>query len=166
METSFISGSENLYKYLVSIGLLLIVLTVFYPLKEKQNLEISRINTEKDAIALNYKIKEIAKQVKALKTKLDSTNSESVTLNLDEYKTLIHENQISQFELERKNEEIITRKKHIKLYNILFWVFFPVGLILTAFGFFKWLRSKTIDDAILNLEKTKLELEIEKLRKE
>ena len=54
METSFLSGSENLYKYLVSIGLLLIVLTVFYPLKEKQDLEVSRISIEKEALILNY----------------------------------------------------------------------------------------------------------------
>ena len=48
METSFLSGSENLYKYLVSVGILLIVLTVFYPLKEKQNIEIKTIGLEKE----------------------------------------------------------------------------------------------------------------------
>ncbi len=61
METSFFSGSENLYKYLVTIGLLLIVLTVIYPLKEKQDLEILKITLEKDAKALSYKIKETSK---------------------------------------------------------------------------------------------------------
>ena len=52
METSFLSGSENLYKYLVSVGLLLMVMTVFYPLKEKQ--EIERIKTDRESVIIKY----------------------------------------------------------------------------------------------------------------
>lgn len=48
METSFFSGSENLYKYLVTVGTLIIVLTVYYPLKEKQELEVLSIKIEND----------------------------------------------------------------------------------------------------------------------
>ena len=67
METSFLSGSENLYKYLVSVGLLLMVMTVFYPLKEKQEIEISTIKLEKEVLKLNFKIKDNYKKVKELK---------------------------------------------------------------------------------------------------
>ena len=67
METSFLSGSENLYKYLVSIGLLLIVLTVFYPLKEKQDLEVSRIT------AANY-LNTLAKDGILVKERLGNGN--------------------------------------------------------------------------------------------
>ena len=165
METSFLSGSENLYKYLVSIGLLLIVLTVYYPLKEKQELEVSRISIEKEALILNYQMKETAKDVQNIKSDIKTLNDtelvESKLMNID---NLIKQRQISQFELEQKYEEINTRKNHIKLYNALFWVFFPIGVVIAIFGFYKWLKSKTVDDAILELEKEKLELEIDKLK--
>jgi len=167
METSFLSGSENLYKYLVSIGLLLIVLTVFYPLKEKQDLEVSRISIEKEALILNYQIKEASKDVQNLKSKVKSlTDKELIENKLNDIDNLIKQSQISQFELEQKYEEINTRKKHIKLYNVLFWIFFPIGVVITFFGFYKWLKSKTVDDGILELEKKKLELEIDKLETE
>ncbi len=137
---------------------------IFYPLKEKQNIEIERINTENDAITLNYEIKETAKKVEELKTTVNSShNGDSLHTKLKELEDLIYKNQISQFSLERRNQEIITRKKHIKLYNTLFWVFFPIGILISIFGFTKWLKSKTIDDEILSLEKKKLELEINKL---
>ncbi|MBT30743.1 MAG: hypothetical protein CMO01_13875 [Thalassobius sp.] len=164
METSFMTGSENLYKYLVSIGLLLIVMTVYYPLKEKQNLEISRINTEKDAYVLNYELKKLVEEVDNLKKSIKPLEKDNIPeTKVKELFNLNHKSQISQFELERKYEEIETRKKHIKLYNCLFWVFFPIGIVLTCFGFIKWLNSKSIDDEILKLEKKKLELEISKL---
>lgn len=167
METNFISGSENLYKYLVSIGLLLIVMTVFYPLKEKQDLEVSQINTEKDAVALNYKIKKTAERVENLRKNIKANVSkEDLDEKLTELDDLLNKNQIEQFELERKGQEIEIRKKHISLYNTLFWIFFPLGVILTIFGFIKWLKSKTLDDDVLGLEKKKLELEIEKLENE
>lgn len=167
METSFLSGSENLYKYLVSIGLLLIVLTVFYPLKEKQDLEVSRISIEKEALILNYQIKETSKDVEILKSKVKSlTDKELIENKLNDIDNLIKQSQISQFELEQKYEEINTRKKHISLYNVLFWIFFPIGVVITFFGFYKWLKSKTVDDGILELEKKKLELEIDKLEAE
>lgn len=73
METNlsnFFAGSENLYKYLVSIGMLLIVLTVYYPLKEKQELEILKIKLEEDVQVLNFKIKENQTNVLNLQVKI------------------------------------------------------------------------------------------------
>ena len=94
------------------------------------------------------------------------TDKELLENKLNDIDKLIKQSQISQFELEQKYEEINTRKKHISLYNVLFWIFFPIGVVITFFGFYKWLKSKTVDDGILELEKKKLELEIDKLETE
>lgn len=92
METNlsnFFAGSENLYKYLVSIGMLLIVLTVYYPLKEKQELEILKIKLEEDVQVLNFKIKENQTNVLNLQVKIGQNSPDiqkleslSITLNV------------------------------------------------------------------------------------
>jgi|LakMenEpi03Aug12_release.lakeMendotaPanAssembly.Ray.scaffolds.fasta_scaffold306299_1 hypothetical protein len=56
IETSFLSGSENLYKYLVTMGILLVFLTVYYPLKEKQLLELKTNELEIEVKKLNLSI--------------------------------------------------------------------------------------------------------------
>jgi len=164
METNFLSGSENLYKYLVTMGLLLIVMTVYYPLKEKQELELNIINTEQEAVTLNYNIKSVARTVNSLKNNVKSLKQDKdIKITIKNIENLLNENQISQYKLEMKYKEIKARKNHIKFYNILFWIFFPIGVLLTIFGFIKWLKSKIVDDEILKLEKRKLELEINEL---
>lgn len=162
METNFLSGSENLYKYLVSVGLLLVVLTVFYPLKEKQEIQIETICLEKDLAVLNHKIKDNYSRVQSLKK--DSTNRNIEIIKVIE--KLNFENHISQIKAENKRTEINERNIHISLYDKLFWIFFPIGVILIVFGFFKWLNSKKTDDAILSLEKQIKELEVKKLKNE
>lgn len=166
METSFFSGSENLYKYLVSIGILLIVLTVYYPLKEKQGLEIINVQLENDVKILNFKIKENSKNLKNLQVSFakNGTTDDNMEL-LKEIDRLNNNNHFGQIESEKKYSEIIIRTKHIRLYRCLFWVFFPIGILLISFGFFKWNKVKKYDDNILKLENEKLELEVKKMKK-
>ncbi|MCB0537618.1 MAG: hypothetical protein KDE33_08830 [Bacteroidetes bacterium] len=162
METSFFSGSENLYKYLVTMGILLIVLTVYYPLKEKQQLEIIRIQLENEVSSLNFKINENAKNLKSLKK--DGVSNDKNDL-LKEIEALNVENNINQIAAENKYAEILIRRKYITLYKIIFWIFFPIGIFLTTFGFVKWKNAKKDEDKRLKLENEKLEIEVEKLRK-
>lgn len=164
METNFFSGSENLYKYLVSIGILLTILTVYYPLKEKQELEILTIGLEKDVEALKYKIDRNYKNVNNLKSCITengkSTENKEILLEVDK---LNNENHLSQIESEKKYSEIKVRRKHIRVYNTMFWIFFPIGSCLMGFGFYKWYSAKKDDDKKLKLENQKLEMEINKL---
>ena len=159
MENSFFSGSENLYKYLVTVGILLVVLTVYYPLKEKQDLEVLSIKTKNDLKILEFKINRNEKEVTAI-----SKRQGGVTVEVAEYlKKIQFENEIKQIELENKATEMQTRYSYIILYKTMFWVFFPIGIILIIYGFIKWHKSKVIDDTIRILEKKKLEKEINSL---
>lgn len=167
METSFFSGSENLYKYLVTMGLLLIVLTVYYPLKEKQELEIKAITLENEVKTLNHTIQENQKNVKQLQQFIKKNGkTHEATEQLNEIEKLNNQNHINQIQTESKYFEIQVRKRYIRLYNIMFWVFFPVGILLTIFGFIKWKSAKKFDDNILKLENEKLEIEVDRLRDE
>ena len=156
MENSFFSGSENLYKYLVTVGILLIVLTVYYPLKEKQDLEVLSIKTKNDLKILEFKIDQNEKEVANF-----SKRKEGIAINIAErLRKIQFENKIQQIELENKVCELQTRDSYIALYRIIFWIFFPVGIVLIIYGFIKWHKSKRIDDDIRKLEKIKLEKEI------
>lgn len=167
METSFFSGSENLYKYLVTIGLLLIVMTVYYPLKEKQELEILTVKLETELKTLNYKIQENSKNVITLKKIIAKDGNSQETNNiLKGLDKLNQENNLNQIETENKYCEIKTRRRYITLYSWMFWLFFPIGILLSVFGFIKWKNAKKYDDNILKLENEKLQLEVEKLREE
>lgn len=163
MENSFIGGSENLYKYLVTIGLLLIVGSVYYPLKEKQSLELLKIELQAEVKQLSVKVKSNAKAVEVLKNKA-MVDLDSVALS--KTSELNEQNQIKQLETERKLSEINNRSWYINLYNILFWFFFPVGIVLCIYGFCKWNKVKKCDDRIKTLELEKLEIEVKKLNKD
>jgi hypothetical protein len=164
MDNSFFSGSENLYKYLVSIGLLLVVLTVYYPLREKQELEILTIQLESALKALDYKITSNQKSVSSLKVNANGGVIDKQLLN--ELDKLNQENNLSQIETEKKYSEIQFRRKYINLYGLMCWFFIPIGTIIMIFGFVKWKTAKETDDKILNAQSEKLNLEVEKLKKE
>lgn len=156
MENSFFSGSENLYKYLVTVGILLIVLTVYYPLKEKQDLEVFSIKTKNELKILEFKIDQNDKYVALLNKRKRGVSIDTAKM----VRKIQFENKIKQIELENKVSELETRDQYIQLYRVIFWIFFPVGVILIIYGFIKWYNSKKIDDDIRKLEKIKLEKEI------
>lgn len=165
METSFFSGSENLYKYLVTIGLLLIVLTVAYPLREKQELEILKTTLENEAKTLAYRIKENNKNVTILNTLINKTGNTAENIKtLSEIDKRNQENNISQIESEKKLAEIEIRSRYIRYYNWMFWIFFPIGIVLAIFGFIKWKKAKKNDDTKQELELEKLKLELKKMK--
>lgn len=168
METNlsnFFAGSENLYKYLVSIGMLLIVLTVYYPLKEKQELEILKIKLEEDVQVLNFKIKENQTNVLNLQVKIGQNSPDIQKLeSLNVIDKINYDNHINHIECKQKYLEIKARQNYIKLYNILFWVFLPTGVIITLFGFIRWYIVKRVDDEMTKLNFRKLQLEVEQLK--
>lgn len=164
METNlsnFFAGSENLYKYLVSIGMLLIILTVYYPLKEKQELEILKIKLEEDVQILNFNIKENQINILNLQDRVKQNNADIKSLNVIE--KINHDNHINHIECKQKYSEIAARQSYIKLYNILFWIFLPTGVIITLFGFIRWYIVKRIDDKMAELNYRKLESEVDLL---
>ena len=160
MENSFFSGSENLYKYLVTVGILLVVMTVYYPLKEKQELEILSIKIKNELSILNYKIENNKKVADKISANIKTATADDLLI----VKKNHLENEINQISCENKYNELKARNSYTQIYGIIFWIFFPAGILLIVFGFIKWNLTKKLDDEILALEKKKLEIEIENLR--
>lgn len=162
MENSFFSGSENLYKYLVSIGILLLVLTIYYPLQQKQDLEILKINLESDLKILNKDIKENKQNVDNLLKHLKDKNikSDEKRKVFSTIKSKQKENEINEIKTNSKLEEIKNREYYIGLYKNLFWISIIVSIILIVFGFFRWIIAKKNEDKKLDCETKLLELKL------
>lgn len=161
MESNFFSGSENLYKYLVSIGILMLVLTIYYPLKEKQDLEILKVSLESELKVLHFEIMENKKNLNELtkiigKKDIDPSQKRKMFFEISE-KQKSHE--IKQINYDGKILELKSRSKYIDIYDRLFWIFIVAGSGLVIFGFYKWYRSKKVDD-----NKSEIEVEILKLK--
>lgn len=164
MENSFFSGSENLYKYLVTIGILMVTLSVYYPLNNKEKLELEKIELYHNVVELNRKVKENNSNIKRI-AQQKKLNKNDVSDYIAE-KKISTENEAIQNETIKKNDIVKSKEKYILYYTIIFWIFFPIGIFLIIFGFINWRISKKVEDQTANLEKRKLELEIQKLEKE
>lgn len=161
MESNFFSGSENLYKYLVSIGILMLVLTIYYPLREKQQLEILKINLQSELKILNFELSQNKNDVVELKNSINEKNIDSHKKNKLIFELSKNQkiNTIKQFKADEKAIEIKSRERYVSIYDSLFWAFIVAGSVLVIFGFFKWYKSKKVDD-----EKCKIEVEMLKLK--
>ncbi|HAY3562376.1 hypothetical protein KRE43_08575 [Elizabethkingia meningoseptica] len=162
MESNFFSGSENLYKYLVSIGILMLVLTIYYPLREKQELEILKIGLQSELKVLNLELKENKIKINDLSKFINNKNiDESQKKQIfTEITQKQHSNEIKQMGVDGKILELQNREKYINIYNKLFWIFITLGFILVFYGFVKWHESKKIDDQKSKLEAELLELKV------
>ena len=168
MESNFFSGSENLYKYLVSIGILMLVLTIYYPLKEKQSLEILKIELLSELKTIEYSVDENEKKAINLSNRVNKNeiNESQKTIFLSEIKKAQNENELNKIKADAKVEEIETRNNYITYYNIIIWIFAPLGLFLVIYGFVNWRKSKINDDAKSQIEKELLGLKLQKESRE
>ena len=164
MESNFFSGSENLYKYLVSIGILMLTLTIYYPLKEKQGLEILKIELISELKTLEHSVTENENMAIILnnKVKQNKINDNVKSQYLTEIKKAQRENELNKIKIDGKIQEINTRNYYINYYNIIVWIFAPLGLFLVIYGFLKWRKSKLNDDVKSKIEKDLLDLKYQK----
>lgn len=166
MESNFFSGSENLYKYLVSVGALMMILSVYYPLNERQQLEIVKINLNSDVKSLDYDIKENQKKIEKLKKELSNTAilPEKKRELLDHIKVSHKANMLKQIKSEAKVEEIDKREDYIGIYKWIFYICFPLGAIISAWGFWQWKKAKKDEDEKCRLERELLQIQVNNAR--
>lgn len=168
MESSFFSGSENLYKYLVSIGILMLVLTIYYPLKEKQNLEILKAQLLSELKIIEYAVDQNEKEAIFLRNKVSRKNLNVGQKNaaLNEIKKVQVDNELNKIKADAKIQEIEIRRNYIKYYNIIIWLFAPLGFFLIFYVFINWRKSRINEDLKSKIEKDLLDLKLEKETRE
>lgn len=164
MESNFFSGSENLYKYLVSIGLLMVVFSIYYPQNERQILLISTVNIRAEQKAMAYEIDINQKYVNQIKDQLKDKKIDSLSHKklLAQAREATDRIMYKQLKLDGKVAEVEVRESYITFYKWVVIFAIPVGLFLMFWGFFKWRIARKNEDSICELEKTLLELQIDR----
>jgi hypothetical protein len=57
--SGILSGSDNLWKYLFTVGVLLIAISILYPLKQSETIDLRVIDLYTDSKSLDQKIKHL-----------------------------------------------------------------------------------------------------------
>lgn len=172
---SLLPNTDNFFKYLLSIGLILILYAVVYPLKKEQELKIESINLLMKNNKLVNDINYLKSEAIELKKLQESTNKQVDTLNQLllkssnsfieiqkqklELKTKFDEKKarliVATHDLEDKNielkfegdrhAEIQKQIWHYAAFKAIFWV---IGIVLSLLGFLFWMGSAYMDEMI------------------
>ena len=67
------SSAENLYKFLFINGTILVILSMFYPLQQKNEIKVQTIEFNKNVDLVNYEIESQSKTVEKFKSKSKRT---------------------------------------------------------------------------------------------
>lgn len=170
----FLPSTDNFFKYLLTIGLLLIVFTIMYPIQKQKEVDIEILDYSNDVEILNLKIKRFEDIVNTFSSVKSSLQSELDSLKLLEAKSNILiaqkiENvriqKKQQFDLEHKSlisivdslkvEKINLNKQKKKIESLKgYYSFFRTykiilllsGCFLAIVGFRYWLASVYVEE--------------------
>jgi hypothetical protein len=175
---SYISSSaENLYKFLFINGTILVILSMFYPLKQKNEIDIQAIDFNKNIELVNYEIKKQSKNIQVFKTKTDqivffldsiSKNRKENTADiiakikkeyndgLDSISKIKQHIDKSVIELDSEKKKIIELKKQAKTYSRYSIFFLIVGVLFFTVGLIGWGNATKVLDKIKKQELQKI----------
>lgn len=172
--------TDNLYKFMALSGLLVLILSAYYPLHLHREWENQNIDLQKELSISHQQVKvlddsinQVTSQIKAFDPNFGITQGDKVK-SFEQAKILVLRGEkkynslkklILTYEiLERKKEKIIiTNNAKINKQNLLIeslnefdpfqLVLIVIGVVLTMTGFFLWYhRSQKINDEILNAQ--------------
>lgn len=178
---SLFSGSDNLFKYIFTAGVVLILVSLVYPLQKKQEIELQINSYNKDVEVLNKNIANIKKfisqanqdskfvldsltKLKALKDKnvdkgthaklsgIIKSIKEKYNLAYKELEKQQSEIEVSAIIYKHERKKIELLESHVKTYESYFNWFLWVGILSTIIGLAFWTRSTTKKEKLLTLE--------------
>ena len=172
---SFLSGSDNLFKYLFTVGAVMIIISIFYPLQKSQEIEIKQTDLLKESELLTNEIRLLKNDYQILKDEysdishiLDSlvlVHGDKVTENIQflEYRKKGNKmiQNLNDRERELKIKNIIIQNEESKIdllgkhsesfksyYSLVKWL----GIIFLIIGFIGWCLSTFVRERIQWIE--------------
>lgn len=168
--SGILSGSDNLWKYLFTVGVLLIAISIFYPLKQSETIDLKIIDLYTDSKRLEQKIKHLkednvtfnnylniaTKEVDSLRTLKNqatillriSTIETEIASEKKMIKNKIRELQLLIIENQGKENYIVELKNQSYKYKKFFYLGVILGIILLLLGLYKWLMATTASDKL------------------
>ena len=167
----FLSGSDNFFKYLFTVGAVMIVISILYPLQKSQEIEMQRTDLVKESELLNNEIRLLnneyqknAKEYADVSATLDSLVSifdDKVLVNEQFLKLRKRGNEIIQKlndrerELEIKNIIVKNEKlkidlleEHSESYKNYYLFIKGIGIFFLIIGFVGWSLSTFVKEKI------------------
>jgi uncharacterized membrane protein len=174
MYPSFFPGTDNLSKYLLTVGFVLIFFAIIYPLQKEQELKLDELNLLMEEELLHQDISgicekinelkkdsiELAKDVSSLKSKLLNTAyKDSITIEKlisdkkEAFIKKVEDAEVIVDSLHKKSTKLnfdIKKQNEIgtqiKSYKWFKWIFLCLGTIFIFLGFRLWLSSTYVDE--------------------
>ena len=174
------SSAENLYKFLFINGTILVILSMFYPLQQKNEIKIKTIEYNKNVEILNFKISNQKSTVLNFRRKsknilffLDSiSNNRNKETNLiiekkkieynkelDSIKSIQKQIKLNDIKLNSEKNKITELKNQAETYSNYSTFFFIIGSIFFVIGIIGWSKATQVLDKIKKQELKKIELE-------
>ncbi|MBK8516134.1 MAG: hypothetical protein IPL55_07545 [Saprospiraceae bacterium] len=171
---SVLGGSDNIFKYMATVGMLLIGIGVLYPLEKKNDLELKRNNLiselKTDSLHNTFVIERLEKasrrdqddleQAQNLKSKIHKLKPSSKRAKLEIklielldqkekqleiFTKLYQDRQTNSIKLEFKGKEIeLLREQSEKFGKYYKWCFF-IGLPVAILGFILWFLQTIVE---------------------
>lgn len=177
------SSAENLYKFLFINGTILIILSMFYPLQQKNEIKIKTIEYNKNVEILNYNIDNQKNDVESFKAKSKKTIAflDSLSQNRNEQNALIIQKKKAEYnkeldsiqsiqktirlndiKLNSEKEKILELQKQAKTYSNYSIFFLIIGGVFFVIGIIGWSKATKVLDKIKKQELKKIKQENKK----
>ncbi|WP_433903246.1 hypothetical protein [Sphingobacterium puteale] len=160
---NFLPGADNIFKYMITVGVALILFMVVYPLKKEQELQIASLDLDYRVSVLKNQMDEL-KEMDKKKTDLDyernalsdsgeyTKKSDSISAIMNSLKRKIDSlsNYLSDtiVKLDFDNQKSGLLKKHAGSYLFLRIFLFSIGIILIVGGFIFWLSKTFVEEMV------------------
>lgn len=168
--TSILSGSDNLWKYLFTVGVLLIGLSILYPLKQSHLIDLQVIELKTDSKSLKQKVNHLKEDNNAFNVYLSIANLEIDSLkaikNLSSassrvllieseiakerkvIRSRIRELQLLVIENQGKEDIIRELREQSSDYRKYFYVGLTFGTVILILGLYKWCMATIASDKL------------------
>lgn len=171
------SSAENLYKFLFINGTILVILSMFYPLQQKNEITIQTIEFNKNIDLVNYKILNQSSTIEKFKTKSENTLKflDSISKNrsentseliskrkkqynseLDSINSIQKDIDLNVITLNADKAKIIELEKQAKTYSYYSIFFLIIGGIFFVIGIIGWTKATKVLDKIKQQELKKI----------
>jgi len=174
-------NTDNLFKFLFINGIILVVLSLFYPLQKKQELELEKIKYDQKVDLINLKISKLKNEIevfnknsKVIELKINTLSKQTKSLKFENEIKILKNKFNSTFESLSKSKDKLDIEqlniksdkskieilvKHAEEYRQYSSWFFRAGLISFFIGLIGWIWMTYVNESFKKEE-------LKKIRKE
>lgn len=136
--------TDNFYKFICTIGLMMLLFAIIYPVEKKQELELSLIELERKVDMVNHRVKNESSNILNYRSKVMASNLsvKSKLLKIDSLKEAnkidLHKIQLDSIDVAFDKKKLLVLESHLDEFKCWSMLLVILGIPLAAFGGIKW----------------------------